>query len=177
MMKHLKLGHNDEVLDISAGTGLLAEEIAIQFGPLKRIVLNDPSKNMLAEAKYRLRYVKNVEFTSFFAEELSFEENSFSNIVCLNSFHYYTNQPGVVEQLMRMLKPGGTLYLLDWNRKGFFIFVSAAIKLWSKEHIHSRSFEELKKLLTEHGFMLRKHKEWRYWWWNFCFLKCSKPKK
>ncbi len=176
-MRHLKLNHHDEILDLSAGTGILAEEIALRFGPLKRLVLNDPSKQMLEEAKYRMRYAKNVGFTSYFAEELAFDENTFSTVICLNAFHYYTDQPAVLEQLLRILKPGGTLYLLDWNRKGFFIFVNAIIKLWSKEHIHTRSFDELKDLITEQGFILRKHKEWRFRWWNFCFLKCSKPKK
>jgi ubiquinone/menaquinone biosynthesis C-methylase UbiE len=176
MLRHLKFSHNDEILDISAGTGLLAEEIAIRFGPLKRLILNDPSKQMLEEAKYRMRYVKNVEFTSYFAEELAFQENSLSSVICLNAFHYYTDHPAVAAHIFRILKPDGTLYLLDWNRKGFFTLVNAVIRLWSKEHIHSRSFHELKDVMTEQGFILRKHKEWRFRWWNFCFLKCSKPK-
>ncbi len=176
MIRHLNLNKNDEVLDVSAGTGLLGEEIASQFGPFKRLVLNDPSKNMLEHAKYRMRYVKNVGFTSYFAEEPGFDDHSFSKIICLNSFHYYTEQVSAAEHFMRILKPGGTLYLLDWNRKGLFVFYNAIIKLLTKEHINTRNFEELKELMTGQGFIIQKHKEWRYWWWNFCLLVCSKPK-
>lgn len=175
-MKHLKLDQADEILDVSAGTGLLAEEIVSESGPFKKLVLNDPSQKMLEIAKYRMRYVKRVEFTSYFAENLRFEDQSFSKIICLNAFHYYTDQQKVVAHILRILKPGGTFYLLDWNRIGFFIILNRVIKMVSKDYINTRNLEELKKLMTEHSFIVRKHKEWRFRWWNFCFLACTKPK-
>jgi ubiquinone/menaquinone biosynthesis C-methylase UbiE len=173
MMQKLSLKKEDEILDVSAGTGMLAEGILNEFGPLKRLVLNDPSKGMLEKAKYRLRYKKGVEFTSDFSEELSFREDTFTKIICLNSFRYYSDHTAVLTHFRRMLKPGGHLYILSWNRSGFFRITNWIVSLLSNQELNTRSLDEMEKLLDESGFRIKEEDTWRFRWWNFFFVKCK----
>lgn len=173
LIGELELSQNDEVLDTSAGTGLLAREILDIFGSFNRLVLNDPSPKMQERAKYRLRYEKEVEFTSHFSEELPFEDNSFTQVICLNSFHNYTNQERVLENFHRVLKPDGNLWMLDWNRTGSFIITNKFIDWLSPENINSRTLDELKSLLSYQNFEVIEEDTWGYRWWNFLFVRCS----
>lgn len=173
LLGELELSQNDEVLDDSAGTGLLAREILNSFGPFNRLVLNDPSPKMQERAKYRLRYEKEVEFTSYYSEDLPFDKNSFSQIICLNSFHYYTNQNRVLENFSRILKPDGTLWMLDWNRTGSFKIANKLIGWFTPQNINTRTLPELKSLLMDNDFDVIEEDTWGYRWWNFLFVRCS----
>lgn len=174
LLDKLELSSSDEVLDASAGTGLLAREILDMFGPFNRLVLNDPSPKMQERAKYRLRYEKEVEFTSHFSEELPFENDSFTQVICLNSFHYYTNQERILENFNKVLKPAGTLWILDWNRTGSFKIANKFIDWLSPENINSRTLSEIKSLLSDNGFKVIGEDTWGYRWWNFLFVRCER---
>ncbi len=171
LLSELELSSTDDVLDCSAGTGLLAQEIIDKFGMPHRLVLNDPSPKMQERAKYRLRYQKKVEFTSYFSEELPFDENTFTQIICLNSFHYYTDQRRVLKNFNNVLKPDGTLWMLDWNRTGSFKIANKFIDWLSPENINSRTLDELKPLLSDYDFEIIAEDTWGYRWWNFLFVR------
>lgn len=171
LLSKLELSSTDEILDCSAGTGLLAQEIIDKFGIPHRLVLNDPSPKMQERAKYRLRYEKDVEFTSHFSEELPFEDGSFTQVICLNSFHYYTHQQRVIKNFNKVLKPGGTLWMLDWNRTGSFKITNKFIDWLSPENINSRTLDELKSMLSDQNFEVIDEDTWGYRWWNFLFVR------
>jgi ubiquinone/menaquinone biosynthesis C-methylase UbiE len=171
-MEFQKTGTLD-VLDVSAGTGILAESLIEKFGSPGRFVLNDPAEMMLDIAKDRLRHFPNIEFSSHYAEELNRLEGSFDHIICLNSFHYFVDQPLVLDHIRKLLKPDGMLWLQDWNRKGLFRVAIRLIDLLSPEHISTRNIHEMQSMLSERDFKIMKEEEWRFRWWNFCFLKAT----
>ena len=144
-----------------------------QYGPFKKLVLNDPSEKMLERAKYRLRYQEGVEFKSHYIEELPFEKNSFTKVLCLNSFHYYVNQKKALTNIKRVLKPRGELFMLDWNRVGRMRITGTLINWLSPEQINARSVDEMINMLEGYEFKIQKKKEWSFRWWNFFFLKCK----
>jgi ubiquinone/menaquinone biosynthesis C-methylase UbiE len=150
----------------------LAEEIIKKYGPFQKLVLNDPADQMLSVAKSRLKNFPDIHFTGNFAEDLEHPDNSFSKIICLNSFHYYVDQPVVLSHFKRMLKPGGTLWIQDWNRVGGFRIANKLIDWLSPENINTRTLDEMKKLLTDSGFTVTEDDFWRFRWWNFFFINC-----
>ena len=152
----------------------MAEEIVQAHGPFHRLVLNDPAHKMLDKAKQRLTAYPNIEYTNCFCEDLRFEPNSFDKIICLNAFHYYTDQEKILNFFHTFLKPGGTLYVLDWNRKGLFTIASFLIDMLSPENINTRSSEEMSSMLTRSGFTVQEKGEWSFRWWKFFFMKCVK---
>lgn len=167
---------NDTILDISGGTGLLAKKFIWQDRPFQHLVINDPSEKMLAIARSRLsgQPEEKVSYSHYRAAELSYRPNSFNRIFCLNSFHFYPNQPKVLERLHTMLKPGGHLYILDWNRMGLFTIVHQCIKWITSDHIDARSLPEMKTILHKNGFKTRYAATWYWQYWNLFFIRARK---
>lgn len=165
--------HGLDVLDLSAGTGVLAESLLESHGKPARFVLNDPADQMLEVARDRLRHLPDIdiEYSSHYAENLDRLEGSFDHIICLNSFHYFVDQPRVLDHIREHLKPGGTLWLQDWNRKGFFRIAIRLIDLLSPEHINTRNVPEMETLFDQRNLSVEEKKMWRFRWWNFFFLK------
>ncbi|PWN07914.1 class I SAM-dependent methyltransferase [Rhodohalobacter mucosus] len=163
--------HGKDVLDVSGGTGILAESLLESVGKPARFVLNDPADQMLEIARERLKRYPDIEYTSHYAENLNRLEGSFDHIICLNSFHYYVDQPVVLDHFRTLLKPGGTLWLQDWNRKGLFRIAIRLIDLLSPEHISTRNAAEMERLLHEREMYIEERRMWRFRWWNFLYLK------
>lgn len=172
MLENLEVSPEDSILDSSAGTGLLAEQIISNTGSFKRLVLNDPAKKMLSVAKSRLSRYDDISYTSYFAEEFHQIEDSFTQIICLNSFHYYVDQQQVLNHYKNLLDPDGFLWILDWNRVGTFRVASKLIDWLSPENINTRTLTEMKKMLNQTGFTVESEDEWGFRWWNFMYLKC-----
>jgi ubiquinone/menaquinone biosynthesis C-methylase UbiE len=126
LLEAMDLSAGERILDISCGTGLLAAELTARF-PGTKLTLNDPSEGMLAMAKERFKHKPSVQFTNYTAEGIRFDEESFDRVICLNSFHYYADQPLVIENISQVLKPGGRFIILDWNREGWFHIPNAII--------------------------------------------------
>lgn len=171
MLKELSLSKEDDVLDVSGGTGILAEAIIKKFGPFRRLVVNDPSTGMLEQSKYRLRYQKGVEFTSDFSEKLSFRDDEFSQIICMNAFRYYEDHAAVLKHFRRLLRPGGRLWILSWDRTGYFKLVNQVMTRLSGQQMNTRTLEEMKELLETAGFTVTQEARWNYRWWKLFFIK------
>jgi ubiquinone/menaquinone biosynthesis C-methylase UbiE len=163
------------VLDCSAGTGILATEIFERFD-VGRLHLNDPAADMLNVAKQKLTGIsQGITYSNFYAEELhQMLPDQFDHLICLNSFHYYVDQARMISNAYKLLSPGGTLWLLDWNRKGFFIINSRLIDWFSSMNIQTRTLEETECMLKEHGFTTSGQEEWRFRLWNFFSLRATK---
>lgn len=170
LLQKLEIPDGSRVLDVSCGTGILGSEIAEQFS-ISELVLNDPSEGMLTIARERLANIDNIIFSQHIAEELPFEPDSFDVLICLNSFHYYTDHKKVIDHFRRLLKPGGTLYLLDWNREGWFHFPNKIISVFSPENINTKSATEMNALLPEFDFEIETLQRWSFRFWKFYLIK------
>jgi len=174
-LRRIKKNADDIILDASGGTGLLAKMLIDRNYTFKHLVINDPSEKMLAIAHDRLSDKSNIRFSNNRAEAISFKANQFDRIFCLNSFHFYTNQPRVLERFNTMLTPGGRLYILDWNRAGVFAIVNKILTWMSSEHIDTRSLPEMIQLLDTSEFKIIRNDSWSGRYWTFFFVEAHKP--
>ena len=170
----IETGSRDTILDLSCGTGLLARKMINHDFSFSKMVLNDPSANMLAIARRRLSHQTNVEFTNYKVEELQHAENQFERMFCLNAFHFYSEQVQIIKKIHALLKPGGTFYILDWNRSGFFIPVNQIIRWSVSERINTRSLPEAEEMLWQSNFSIRASDEWNWRYWKFFFVEAKK---
>ncbi len=157
----------DRILDISAGTGMLAEHIIQQRKPFAHLTVNDPSLGMLNSAMTKLPSRSDLTYTQHKAEELPFRQGEFDIICSLNSFHYYTDQEAVLRNVSKLLSPGGRFLLLDWNLQGFFHIPNRIIKTFSPEYIDTKPVTYHEEMLPSHGFSIRRCETWTRRYWNF----------
>jgi ubiquinone/menaquinone biosynthesis C-methylase UbiE len=109
----LDLGPSDRVLEIGFGPGI-AIELASQMAPKGLIVGADHSDVMLRQASRRNRLAireGRVQLYRSSAEDLPSFDQPFDKIFSINSIHFWPNPIQSIEQLRRMLKPGGILAL------------------------------------------------------------------
>ena len=102
------------VLDVATGTGVLARLAAHAAGPTGRVVGLDPSPAAVAASR-RIDVTSNVEWLEWETTWLPFDEGSFTVVVCQHALHRFADVVGVLEEMRRVLAPGGRLGVITWG--------------------------------------------------------------
>lgn len=163
------------VLDASGGTGLLAKIIIEAGNKNIEISLMDISEEMMKIAEKRLKKFPNARIFRGDVHNIPFESKSFSTALSVSAFHYYVDPEKAISELYRVLKPGGSLIIIDWSRdpfysKAFNLFLRAT----SKTHINIYTLKELEKFIAKAGFKIKKTVKWRYGLWSLMGVKAVK---
>ncbi|MCP9291076.1 methyltransferase domain-containing protein [Gracilimonas sediminicola] len=177
LLGQLRIHPSDRVLDISAGTGYLAKYIQQNDWEFGEFVLNDVSSEMLGKAQEKVGSDDRYRFTGYSAEQMSFETNSFDRVISMNAFHNYPNQEAVIQEVYRVLKPGGMFYLLDWNKEGLFRVVNYWIDKLTSETIQTVSVDDAEALLSSLHFNIKNKQTWHYRYWNLFLITVNKPEQ
>jgi len=126
----LEFKNNVKILDIGCGTGaaiMYAAKLSNNNGEFYGI---DLSYKMIEKAVEKSVEYKNVFFSNVNPEKMSFQSNFFDFIICNNSFHYYPNPVKVVNEIYRVLKVYGKVYISDPNAD------NNKIRAWDKIKKH-----------------------------------------
>ncbi len=146
-----------KLLDIGCGTGylinMLSKEYEAEFTGI------DLSPEMIKQAKGK--NIGNAIFVEGKSDELPFEENTFDVVTCSQSFHHYpeTNKP--MQEVKRVLKPGG-LYILSDTGVGPFKMVGVKLDDFLYRHFSNTGdcnisyMEKTMKDMERNGFMIVK---------------------
>lgn len=113
-----RLKNGQRFLDIGCGTGWAVGYAANLVGGDGEAYGIDIAPKMIERAKVNARELKNVRFFQADAAALPFEDNLFDVIICTNSFHHYVNPGKVLDEVYRVLKKGGRLFILDFTADG-----------------------------------------------------------
>ncbi len=170
LISALSVANGDCVLDIGAGTGLLAAHVAEIVGPSGFVVAMDPLPLRVEIAQSKA--AGNVEACVGRAEDLSqFTDESF-NVVYLNSvFHWVEDKPRAVAEIFRVLTPDGRIGLTypDPTRPHeAFQFIRRALTEVGANHNRSiarldvPTDYELERLLTSAGFVAYESDYWTF---------------
>jgi len=111
----LRRGHR--VLDIGCGTGSLVI-LAKQLFPEVDVVGLDPDPKALARAERKARRAGvDVTFERGFADALNHPEASFDRVFSSFMFHHLQRREkeATLRDVRRVLKPGGSLHLVDFG--------------------------------------------------------------
>ena len=103
----------ERILDLGAGPGLLAFDLARLVGETGRLVALDNAPAMLTMARTRLAALPQAECVEGDAAAPDFPEASFDAAVSTQVHEYIADMDGALGGLHRVLKPGGRALLLD----------------------------------------------------------------
>ena len=105
----------DNLLDVGCGTAYLIELLS-KTHHAKHIGL-DLSSEMIRQAGDK--NIAGAEFVIGKSDELPFKDNTFDVVTCSQSFHHYPDTDKAMQEVFRVLKPGG-IYILSDTGVGFF---------------------------------------------------------
>jgi arsenite methyltransferase len=156
----LGLGQGESVLDIGVGPGLLVAEMAAEVGPTGRVCGVDVSDSMLAIARSRAEVPggATVELGPADANHLPHPDASFDAVVSTQVFEYVDDVPGALDEVRRVLRPGGRVLLLDtdWDsvvwRSGDDERMARVLAAFESHAAHPHLPRSLKGLLEHAGF-------------------------
>jgi ubiquinone/menaquinone biosynthesis C-methylase UbiE len=112
VFERLPLTAGDLVLDVAAGTGHAARQLA---GSARTVVALDATEAMLArgQAQAASEGCDNVLFMRGDATALPFLDGSFDVVVSRFAAHHFERPEAVVSEMVRCTRPGGHVALVD----------------------------------------------------------------
>ncbi|OPY68544.1 MAG: putative methyltransferase YcgJ [Syntrophorhabdaceae bacterium PtaU1.Bin034] len=149
-------GHPGVVADIGGGTGTLLD-LARPTRPDLEYVCVDPALGML---KYVGPHARPIAAR---AEELPFGDGTIDIVLIGDAIHHFTDLRKAVEEVRRVLKPRGRLFVCDIDRSAVMGRLVVRLERLVGEPGNFCSIEELQHLLSRNGFaVLSKGAGWRY---------------
>ena len=108
-----RLTPGDSAIDVAAGTGLLAAELADRVGPFGRIVAVDLSPAMVDRGTARARDIVQLEYLLGDALELPFDDGRFGAATIAFGLGALTDPVAGLRELRRVVRPGGRVVCLE----------------------------------------------------------------
>ena len=143
----MDLQAGDRVLDLGCGTGWASRRMARVAG---EVVGLDVADEMLRRAEAASQGTGNVRYVWGSAEKIPASDAFFTKILSVESFYYYADQDGALDELYRVLAPDGQLFIL------INLYKDNAYSLrWVKElkvAVQVRSEAEYAEMARRHGF-------------------------
>jgi len=135
--------HFDKILDIGCGIGFVS-----QLFPNFDIVGVDISDGMLAQNPHK--WIKAS------AEELPFEDSTFDYIICRSLLHHLDHPNEALDEMYRVLKPGGKWVCWDPNHGVLYELIRSIFQHTDRfSHLHhSFSDSALFEMIEKVGFKI-----------------------
>lgn len=105
-----------KMLEIACGTGISTYYIRNSLVGDIHITATDVNPAMLDYAKSKHGDLDGVTFEVADALSLPYEDNSFDAVVCQFGIMFFPDKLKGLQEMHRVLKPGGTLYLTVWDK-------------------------------------------------------------
>ncbi|MCP4360121.1 MAG: methyltransferase domain-containing protein [Chloroflexi bacterium] len=113
------------VLDVATGTGRLPFFL-LEGGPTfnGRVIGLDASRKMLHYAADRLRpYQDRAALVQQVADKLPFSAHTFEAVTCLEALEFFPSDRAAIQEMIRVLKPGGVLLVTRRRGRSGKLFV------------------------------------------------------
>ena len=147
-----------KILEAGTGKGHFALALA------KRgysFITFDISKEEQRFARLNIAYSdleKQVGFRIEDGERTSFANASFDVVFSVNVIHHLANPYKVIDELIRVLSPGGKLVISDFSKKGFGVMDKIHALDGKKHESGKASLLDIEKYMAKKGFSIKKAK-------------------
>jgi demethylmenaquinone methyltransferase/2-methoxy-6-polyprenyl-1,4-benzoquinol methylase len=117
-----------KVLDVAIGTAAVAQGAARLVGPEGKVFGVDPNRFMLGEA----RKVFHGPLTRGVAQRLPFQDDSFDFVTMGIALRHVPDLVATFGEYLRVLKPGGTLWILEGHVPKSRVGLALTRFVWAK---------------------------------------------
>jgi SAM-dependent methyltransferase len=111
MLDAVNPAYGDRLLDVGAGTGLLARAALARVGSTGSVIALDPNEGMLAMAE---RLAPKLVIRLGAAEELPVADDEIDCVTCQFALMFFSDRAKAIGEMSRVLRPGGRLALATW---------------------------------------------------------------
>ena len=111
---HLKTISGGDILDLAKGVGEFISLLTQTLKDYNSITGMDNSEKSIEAAKKNCKNEK-IAFVVGDAYNLPYEENSFDMVTLSNSLHHFAEPQKIIEEMKRVLKPGGYLIISEMH--------------------------------------------------------------
>lgn len=109
--------HGGRVLDVATQEGRFVQILMENLKSYAEIVGIDINEQAIETARSTVGQ-EGVQFLAMNAEQLDFEDGSFDTVSISASLHHLSNIQRVLEEMKRVLKPGGHFIVAEMHREG-----------------------------------------------------------
>jgi ubiquinone/menaquinone biosynthesis C-methylase UbiE len=150
------------VLDVACGPGIITAALAPR---VREVVAFDLTPEMLIKARQRCADagLSNVVFREGSALDMPFSDGSFDAVVTRLSIHHFQSPPRLMAEMVRVLKPGGTLVVADVisSEVAEESALHNAIEiLRDPSHVRMLPMTELAALMVDAGLTIEQQTTW-----------------
>jgi demethylmenaquinone methyltransferase/2-methoxy-6-polyprenyl-1,4-benzoquinol methylase len=138
LIKKLRAQKPERVLDIATGTADLA---IMASKHAKQVIGADISEGMMAMGREKIakKGITNITLQYGDSENLPFADNTFDAITVAFGVRNYENLEKGLADMLRVLKPGGMVYVLEFSRprkfpvkQAYFFYFNNVLPRWGK---------------------------------------------
>ena len=122
-LKHLSINSGDKILDAGCGTGILSRHLANRFSNIS-IEACDRSAIRLKQARELSGIMPKDAITYFECDlvDIPVEENHYNTVINRFVLEHMSTPLKALEEFYRILKPGGTTFIIDLDGILFNIY-------------------------------------------------------
>jgi SAM-dependent methyltransferase len=150
------------VLDVACGPGIITVALA---GRAREVVAFDLTPEMLKKARQRCASggARNVTFKEGSATDLPFSDHTFDCVVTRLSIHHFERPRRVLDEIWRVLRPGGTFVVADVVSSEVpekSALQNAIETIRDPSHTRMLSASEIMSVVRDSGFVIESEKTW-----------------
>jgi ubiquinone/menaquinone biosynthesis C-methylase UbiE len=113
----LKVISGGYILDVACGSGGFTNTLAENLADFSEIIGIDCAEKNIVNAR-KVVDKAGIRFEVMDGRKLEFEDETFDTVSISNSLHHLSDLSGVLGEMMRVLKPNGTMIVHEMYRDG-----------------------------------------------------------
>ncbi len=152
-LKHIAIEKNFTILDVGCGGGGTVSKLAriATIGKIYGIDFSEDCVNVSRRTNRHGILTGRVEILQASVTCMPFPDRMFDLVTAVNSHYYWPNLSSDLQEVLRILKPGGCLALIGESYKGGkFDERDRRFVEWT--HLTSHSVKELGEIVSKAGF-------------------------
>ena len=154
VLSALNIKPGEVIADIGAGTGYFTFRLAHFVGEKGKVYAVDVSSDMIRHINRRIRETNAANVVSILAEldDPLLPDRSVNRFFICDVWHHVENQSKYLSLMKKMLKPGGEVVMIDFNKKEMPFGPPPQMKIAREDLIKQMEGNGF-KLAKEHTFL------------------------